>query len=351
MMFKFIGAIVSSFFISWILTPFIRNFFVTKGWIENPVEKQRKTQNATATTAVPRGGGIPVFFGIIFSSLLFLPLDKHLLFILLAAVFTLIVGIVDDIKDVSPKTRLATNILASLLVVSSGIGIAYISNPLGGIFDLSTIKINFDLFGPRSIWVISDLLAIFWIVWCMNSVGWAAGVEGQLPGFVGISAIFIGILGLRFATDTTQWPVIILSGAVAGSYFGFLPFNYPPQSIMPGYSGKSLAGFFLAVLSILSGAKLATLIFLLGIPMLDGIYVLIRRIINHRPIFISDGTHFHHQLLRLGWSRQKISIFYWSISLFLGVISLFLNSQQKLYVFLGLTLLFFGLVIQLSRHT
>jgi UDP-GlcNAc:undecaprenyl-phosphate/decaprenyl-phosphate GlcNAc-1-phosphate transferase len=350
MIFKFISAIFCSFFVSWISTPLVRNFFVKKGWIENPIDKQNKTHNATATSAVPRGGGIPVFFGIIFSTLLFLPIDKHLVFILLSALITLAVGIFDDIKDVKPKVRLLTNILAALLVVSSGIGIAYISNPLGGVIDLSAIKINFDLFGPHSIWVVSDLLAIFWIVWCMNSVGWAAGVEGQLPGFVGISAIFIGILGLKYATDVAQWPVIILAGAVAGSYLGFLPFNFFPQSIMPGYSGKSLAGLFLAILSILSGAKLATLIFLLGIPMLDGFYVLTKRILSHRPIFVSDGTHLHHQLLRLGWSRQKISIFYWSISLILGVISLYLNSQQKMYVFLGLTLLFFGFVIQLSRR-
>ncbi|MFA5828344.1 MAG: MraY family glycosyltransferase [Candidatus Shapirobacteria bacterium] len=351
MILKFVTAIFSSFFVSWVLTPITRNFFIAKGWVENPEKKQLKTHNATATASVPRGGGIPIFFGITFSALLFLPPDKHLVFILLSSILTLIVGVFDDIKDVNPKTRLLTNIVAALLVVSSGIGIAYISNPLGGIIDLSTLKINFDLLGPHSIWVISDLLAVFWIVWCMNSVGWAAGVEGQLPGFAGISAIFIGILGLRYATDVTQWPVIILAGAVAGAYLGFLPYNFYPQSIMPGYSGKSLAGLLLAVLSILSGAKLATLIFLLGIPMLDGLYVLTKRIIDHRPIFVSDGSHFHHRLLRLGWSRRKISVFYWAISLLLGIISLFLNSQQKMYVFVGVALLFFGSLIQLSRRT
>ena len=160
------------------------------------------------------------------------------------------------------------------MVVSAGIGIAYISNPFGGIINLSQPQIHFNLFGPHSIWVIADLLAIFWIMWCMNFVGWAAGVEGQLPGFVTIAAIFIGILGLRYSTDTTQWPVIILAFIVAGAYLGFLPWNFYPQKIMPGYSGKSMAGLLLAILSILSGAKLATLIFLLGIPMLDAIFVL-----------------------------------------------------------------------------
>jgi UDP-GlcNAc:undecaprenyl-phosphate GlcNAc-1-phosphate transferase len=120
---------------------------------------------------------------------------------------------------------------------------------------------------------------------------------------------------------------------------------------MPGYSGKSLAGFFLAVLAILSGAKLATLIFLLGIPMLDAIYTIIRRIIKHKPIYIGDGQHFHHQLLKKGWSRRSISLLYWFFSFALGTTALFLNSSQKFYAFIGLALIFFACVFSFSRHT
>jgi UDP-GlcNAc:undecaprenyl-phosphate GlcNAc-1-phosphate transferase len=184
----------------------------------------------------------------------------------------------------------------------------------------------------------------------MNIVGWSSGVDGQLPGFVAISALFIGLLGLRFSTDTTQWPVIILSLTVAGAYLGFLPWNFFPQKIMPGYSGKSLAGFFLALLSILSGAKLATLIFLLGIPMLDAVFVLVRRLANGRSPFSPGSDHLHHFLLKSGWGRRKIALIYWSFSLFLGVISLFLNSQQKFYVFIGIAFLFFGFILKVWRR-
>ncbi len=350
MIFNFLISILISALVSYFLTPFVRNFFISRHWVEDPRLKQQKTQNATALYAVPRGGGIPIFIAILITSLVFLPLDQHLLGILLAALFTLVIGVWDDIKDISPILRLITNLLAALIVVASGIGIAYISNPFGGIIDLSFIKINFDLFGPHSIWVLSDILAVFWIIWCMNITGWAGGIEGQLPGFVSIAAVFIGILGLRYSQDVTQWPVIVLAGAVAGAYLGFLPFNFFPQSIMTGYSGKSLAGFLLAVLSILSGAKLATLIFLLGIPMIDAIFVLLRRIFNHRSLFKSDGQHFHHQLIKIGWSRPKIAVFYWIISFVLGILSLFLNSQQKFYVFVGLLILFFGFLLKVSRR-
>ena len=350
MTFFFISILIA-FVISFILTPVVRNFFISRGWIEDPVVKDKKTHNATAISAVPRGGGIPIFIAVTITSLLLLPLDKHLIGILIAALVSLIVGVWDDIKDISPLFRFLANILTALIVVGSGIGIAYISNPIsGGVFDLSFLKINFNFLGNHSIWVISDLIAIIWIVWCMNIVGWATGVDGQLPGFTAISAFFIGLIGFRYSADITQWPVIILSGAVCGAYLGFLPFNFFPQSIMPGYSGKSLAGFFLAVLSILSGAKMATLLFLLAIPMIDAVYAIVRRLIHHRPIYLGDGQHFHHQLLKQGFSRRSIALIYWSFSLILGLISLFLNSSQKAYVFIWFAFLFFSFLFHFSRR-
>ncbi len=350
-MLSFLLSIFISFLISIILTPVVRNFFIKYHWVEDPVKRNQKTHNATAITAVPRGGGIPVFLSIFISCLLFLPLDKHLIGILIASLIALLVGIWDDLKDISPIFRLFSNIFVALIIVGSGIGISFISNPFGpGVIDLSFLKINFTFLGDHSIWVLSDLLAVIWIVWCMNIVGWATGVDGQLPGFTAIAAFFIGILGFKYSSDITQWPVIILSGAVCGAYLGFLPFNFFPQTIMPGYSGKSLAGFFLAVLSILSGAKLATLIFLLAIPMIDAVYAIIRRLINHRPVYLGDGQHFHHQLLKNGWSRRAIALVYWLFSLVLGIISLFLDSSQKVYVFIGFALIFFTILIHFSRH-
>lgn len=352
MFWQFFLSIIISYLVSFFLTPVVRDFFIKKKFIEYPKIKEKKTHNATALHPVPRGGGIPVFLGILVVSFLLLPLDKHLVGILLAALITLLIGIWDDIKDISPILRLITNVITALIVVGFGIGIAFISNPFGtGVIDLSFFKINFNFFGPHSIWVISDLLAIIWIVWCMNIVGWATGVDGQLPGFVSISAFFIGILGLRFSSDVTQWPVIILAGAVCGAYLGFLPFNFFPQSIMPGYSGKSLAGFFLAVLAILSGAKLATVIFLLGVPMIDAVFSIIRRLIKKQPIYLGDNKHFHHQLLKMGWSRRQISYLYWSFSLVLGLIALLLNSQQKLYIFIAIFFVLFGIFIQISKRT
>lgn len=344
---------VISFIATFLLTPLVIRLFTRMGWVEDPQVKQAKTGNATALYPVPRGGGIPLLVGMLVSLLIFLPLDSHLRAIIIASLFTVAVGVADDIWDISPRLRLLTNIISALIIIASGIGIAYLSNPVsGGVIDLSWPQISFYLFGQeRTIWILSDLLALFWIVWAMNFVGWSAGVEGQLPGYVAISAIFIGLLGMKFSADITQWPLIILASSLAGSYLGFLPYNFFPQKIMPGYSGKSLAGLIIGVLAILSGAKLATVAYLLAIPLLDAVVVLVRRIITHRPLTLSDGLHLHHHLLRLGWPRPAIALAYWFFSLIFGLVSLSFNSTQKLYFFIFLAFAFILVILRLARRT
>ena len=336
---NFLIPLLTSFLICTALTPLTIKLFTKKGWLEDPVHKQTKTGNATALYPVPRGGGIPIFISIFLSSLFFLPLDHHLKGILIASILALVIGVLDDIKDISPLFRLLINLLTGLIIVASDIRINFVSNPFGPAGSVLNLGI------------VGTFITLIWIVWCTNIVGWSAGIEGQLPGFVSISAIFIGILALRFSSDITQWSVIILAFIVAGSYLGFLPYNFFPQKIMPGYSGKSLAGLFLSVLSILSGAKLATLIFLLGIPMVDAIVVIFRRLINKKPIYQSDGQHLHHILLRSGFSRPQIAILYWSFSLVLGLISLSLNSRQKFYFLITFVLASIALIQQLSWRT
>ncbi|MBP9817500.1 undecaprenyl/decaprenyl-phosphate alpha-N-acetylglucosaminyl 1-phosphate transferase [Candidatus Shapirobacteria bacterium] len=350
MLFLFFISILLSFFISFVVTPFVKQFFIKQNWVEDPVKKNQKVHNATASSTVPRGGGVPIFLAVFFTIILLSGRDKHTVGILAASVLTLVVGLIDDIFDISPKFRLFTNVLVALIIVASGIGIAYISNPLGGVIDLSSFQLNFNFLGQHSIWIISDLLALFWIVGFMNVVGWSAGVEGQLPGFVAISSIFIGLVGLRFSQDSNQLSVIILAGALAGSFLGFLPYNFFPQQIMPGYSGKSLAGLLLAVLGILSGAKLATIILLLGIPIIDAFFVIIKRILSRRSPLVGGPDHLHHYLLKIGWTKPQISILYMFFSLVLGTLSLFLNSNQKFYTFIGLFVLFLAFSLKVSRH-
>lgn len=298
---------------------------------------------------IPRGGGIPLFLALCITTLLFVPLNKIIVGILISSFILVLLGLLDDYIDLSPYLRFFLNLWISAIVVGFGLGIPYISNPLGGVIRLDEWKIVFDLFGKHSVLVFADIVAILWLTWIMNMVNWSKGVDGQLPGFVGITAFFLGLLAQRFtAHDISVQHVSLFSFIVAGAFLGFLPFNFYPQRIMPGYGGGALAGFLLGILSILSFGKVGTAVLILSIPMIDAVYTIIRRIKKKQSPFKADWGHFHHRLLELGWGKRRIALFYWIVSIMLGIAALFLRGFEKLLAFLtiAIILLFFMVIIQ-----
>jgi UDP-GlcNAc:undecaprenyl-phosphate GlcNAc-1-phosphate transferase len=298
--------------------------------------KKRKHPAHTHTGVVPRGGGMPIYLSFLISTLLFIEINKIVLGIIIAGTLLLIMGLLDDIYDISPYYRFTGNLIISAIVVGFGLGIPFISNPFGHPIRLDEWQIVFNFYGEHTILIISDIVAILWLTWTTNMVNWSKGVDGQLPGFVGIAAIFLGLLSQRFMIhDITVQNVMVLSFIVAGAYIGFLPFNFYPQKIMPGYSGGSLAGFLLGVLSILSFGKIGTALLILAIPVIDGVYSILRRIKNKKSPFRADWGHFHHKLLEIGWGRRRVAIFYWIVTLALGVASLFLHGIEKLIAFIS----------------
>jgi UDP-GlcNAc:undecaprenyl-phosphate GlcNAc-1-phosphate transferase len=239
---------------------------------------------------------------------------------------------------------------AAAVPIIAGIGIAFVSNPAGGIINLSNPQINFFLLGEqRSIWVLSDIFALFWIVTLMNFLNMGAkGVDGQLPGVVSIAAATIALLSLQFSADITQWPVIILAVIVSGAYLGFLPWNFYPQRIMPGFSGSNLAGYLLAVISILSTTKVGTLFVVLGVPLIDSGYTILRRILSGKSPVWGDRGHLHHKLLDLGLTKRQVAYFYWLITALLGALAINLNTSYKLYTIVGVAILVGGLILWLT---
>jgi len=332
--------------IAFVLTPFIINIYTTKGWLDNP--KNKPHVKKIHATPIPRGGGIGIFLAILIASSIFLQFDKYLIAIMVASFSIVLVGFFDDIFDLSPVLRLVTNFLASLIVIGTGIGIAYISNPLSqGVIHLDWPQITFFLFGAqRSIWILADVLALIFIVWNMNIINWSTGIPGQMPGLVAITSTFIGLLSSRFIDDPTQFNTMSFCFIIAGAYGGYLFWNWQPQKSMPGYGGSSLAGFLLAVMSIISGAKVATLLMSLAIPTADAIFTILRRIIAHKSPFLGDRGHLHHKLIDvLGWSQLQTAIFYWLASLGLGLLSLQLNTWQKLITMLIVFASVFGFLV------
>lgn len=311
--------------------------------------KFRKHPAHTHIGLVPRGGGLPLFLGFIITSLMFVTLNKLYIGIVIASTLIIIIGLLDDYYDISPYLRFGLNLLISGIVIGFGLGIPFVSNPFGGVIRLDTWRITFQLFGDtHSILPLANLLALVWLTWITNMINWSKGVDGQMPGFVSVAALFLGLLSQRFvAHDVSTTNVLFFALIISGVFAGFLPFNFFPQKIMPGYGGGALAGFWLGILSILSFGKIGTFILILAVPMIDALYTLVRRIKKGVSPFKADRGHLHHRLMELGWGKRRIAVFYWVITAILGTASLLLNGMEKLIAFIlvGLLLgLFFVLI-------
>jgi len=328
------------------VTPLIMWWYTKNGWLDDP----NKTTHVKKvhSSALPRGGGLIIYLAIVVSCLLFLPLSTQLFAILVGATLLMVVGFLDDVFDLHPFLRLLIGLVAALVVVSSGVGIAYVSNPFGpGVIHLDQPQLQFWFLGQEWVlWLVADLFAIFFILWNMNIVNWSKGVDGQMPGFVSIALIFIGFLSTRFLDDPSQFNVLTLSWIVAGAFAGFLIWNMYPQKIMAGYGAGSLAGYFLAVLAILSGAKVATSLMVLAIPTADAVFTITRRLVAGKSPWWGDRGHLHHKLMDvLGWSKPQIALFYWITSLIMGLGSLFLSTPGKIVTIGVCMLLVFAFLV------
>lgn len=336
-----------SFLIAACTTPLVIRAARPLGIMDDP--KKRRHPASLHQKPVPRGGGLSIFLAILGASLVFLPVDQRLLGILMGGAIIVLVGLWDDKKDINPYFRLISQFLAGGIVVASGIGIAFVSNPLGGIIDLSSPRVGFEFLGEqRSIWLLSAGFGLLWIVSLMNAVSWSSGVDGQLSGFAAVAALVVALLSLQFSADITQWPVTILAAITFGAFLGFLPWHIYPQKIMPGFGGATLAGFMLAILSILTTTKVGALLVVLAIPIVDAGYSFVRRVLAGKSPVWADRGHLHHRLLDAGWSKRKIAAFYWLATAALGLLALNLNTRAKFYTIIGIVLALGGLLVWLS---
>jgi UDP-GlcNAc:undecaprenyl-phosphate/decaprenyl-phosphate GlcNAc-1-phosphate transferase len=307
----------------------------------------------THTGVIPRAGGISLLLGITITTLIYLPLSFQLVCILGSSWILVIIGIIDDYKDVNPYIRLLCNACIALGITLCGVTIPFITNPItGGIIRFNIPTISFSIFSsPYIIYPVAILFAFLWIMWTMHIVGWSAGVDGQMPGFVSISSFVLGILSMRYSIiDTSLHWITVLAFTTSGAFAGFIPWNFFPQKVMPGYSGKILAGFLLAILSILSFGKLGTALLVLGIPTIDAIYTLIRRWKKNTPLVSADRGHLHHLLLDIGWGKRRIALFYWIVSAILGLIALSVTSTQKLFALLLVLVCISGIILWLNLY-
>lgn len=267
------------------------------------------------TRSVPRLGGPPLLVALVFSAVMSLRIEGPVLGLLLGAFVITGLTLIDDIQGLSPRNKLAGQCVAAVIPLAFGVRIEGVSNPFGGIL------------------IIPLLLAIpftvMWIVALMNAVNLADGLDGLAAGIALVAVTILVILSARLG----QPEVATLGLALVGAIIGFLPFNIFRASIFLGDSGAHLLGYMLATLAIVGGAKLATALLVLGVPILDVAWSVIRRWRSGVDITSRDTNHFHHRLLRTGMSQLEVVAVYCGVCATFGLSALILTRYQKLFAF------------------
>ena len=307
---------------------------------------------------IPRLGGLAFaasFVIIVLAFLIFKPdlvrfspwiwasfIDKRLFGVLLGATILVIVGMIDDIKTLPPITKLAWQIIAAVVVIISGIGIDYIRNPFGGpIIYLNHWQIPIHFYGQIYHLVVwGDLFVAVWIVLMINVLNFLDGLDGLAAG---VSAIaFLTLFFLSLSSDVNQMATAILCLILAGATAGFLTQNFYPAKIFMGDSGSMFLGYMIAVLAVISGGKVTTSFLVLGFPILDGLWVVGRRLLTKRSPFMADKKHLHHRLLTVGLNQKQAVLGIYLLSAAFGVVALVSQTREKfiaLICLLGLMIL------------
>lgn len=307
-------------FISLMMTPLVRKFAFRIGAIDIPKDERR-----IHNKPMPLLGGIAIYASVIIACLLFLPINKTLVSILIGGTIILISGIIDDLKGLSPKLKIVFQLLAGLSLILGDVKVDFVTNP----FTISNSIIYLK-------WL-SIPITLFWVVGITNTLNLIDGLDGLAAGVAMISALSLTFVAEKFGYTS----VIIISSIIAGSCLGFLPFNFNPAKIFMGDTGALFLGFMLASISIEGVMKsVATIamivpVLILGVPIFDTTFAIFRRLLNGKSIMSADKGHLHHRLLARGFSQKKTVLILYGISSVFGIFAVLVakaNSQQAVYL-------------------
>lgn len=337
---SFVVVFVLSFGLSLLLTPVGRRLGLRWGIVDIPRDRHHHP------VATSKFGGFAMYIAFTTAAIVaqFLPVvrtdDKEiirLIGLLLGGTFLFVFGILDDRREFSALPQYLAQIFAAAIAVAFLIIIEGFNNPLTGALT------------PDWPYVVTVTLTLFWLGFMMNTVNWLDGLDGLASGVGAVAALMV-FLHSAFRLD--QVSVSLLPLALFGAALGFLPYNFHPARVFMGSNGALFLGYTLGVLGIIGGAKMATMLLVMGLPLLDVVWQIVRRVSAGRNPTEGDRGHVHYRLLALGFSVRQIVMGYYVFCTLFGAIALVTASRPykllALLVMGGVILVGFAL---LSRRT
>lgn len=284
--------------IVYFITPVLIKLAVKVGFLDKPTyrKKQRKP--------MPLVGGIAIFIAFFIGYVLFMrPIPKSFPYIFIASVMIFSIGLVDDWyktkgKEFAVLPRVIIQIAAATLIYCSGIVFNGFTNPFNHSYIVMPTIVKF-------------LLSVTWIFGVTTVINWSDGVDGLAGSLSSIAASTLFVVALAMK----QFDSAMMSVLLVGALIGFLKYNKYPAKTYMGDSGANFAGFILAIIALEGAFKQATIISIavpilaLGVPIFDNIYVVIKRIVRGKPIYVADATQLHHRLLADGLNQKQVVLF------------------------------------------
>ncbi len=351
---------VVAFGLSVVLTFIVRRVARRTRLYDDAVQAPDRKQQ---TVPVPLGGGVALYlaFTIVVMGYAFFSdrllggylLPKHIVGLLIAGALLVIGGLLDDRSRLSPGKQIVWPFLASLVIVASGIGIDYITNPFGGTLPLdqwTTTLFTWDNV-PYQLVLMADLFTVLWLLGLAYTTKFLDGLDGLVAGITTIGSVIVFAVSIK--SDVGQPETGLLALILAGAAAGFLVFNFNPASVYLGEGGSLFTGFALGVLAILSGGKIATALLIMGIPILDVVWVIVRRAFREKrsPFGPGDRGHLHFRLLSAGFSHRGAVLVLYLLSALFGASTLFTSGLGKLMVLVALGLVMVSLATVLIVRT
>jgi UDP-GlcNAc:undecaprenyl-phosphate GlcNAc-1-phosphate transferase len=306
-----------------VLTPFVIKFAIWFGAMDKP--NARKVHQKI----MPRLGGLAIFIGVIagyFAGGLY---DQKINTISVGAILIIIIGILDDKYELSAKTKFIGQLVVASLILASGLKIDFVAIP-----GVDKYFLGF--------W--SYPITVFWIVAITNAINLIDGLDGLSAGVSAIGIATIAIMAL-FAGKAL---IFTLSLILLGSIIGFLFYNFHPAKIFMGDTGALFLGYSISILSLLGLYKSVTLfsflvpVIILGVPVFDTTFAIIRRIVNKKPISAPDKSHLHHRLLALGLSHRKTVLAIYAFGILFSASAILLSRStlwQSIFIIFGLLII------------
>lgn len=304
-------ALVVAFVASILLTPIVKRLAYRIGAVDKP--NYRKVHNHV----MPRLGGLAIFIAFLMGIVIAQPMDDSMIAILIGSFVIVVTGILDDMFEITPKAKLiGQTVAAAIVIFFGGVQIDFINLPFGG-------KLFFGY--------LSIPLTLIWIVGITNAINLIDGLDGLAAGVSSIALFTLATMAFIMGNVF----VLVMALILAASTCGFLFYNFHPAKIFMGDTGALFLGFMISVLALLGFKNVAFVslvipIVMLGVPISDTFFAIVRRLLNKQPPFSPDKSHLHHRLMSIGFTHRQTVLLIYGIATMFGLAAI-IFSMAKLW--------------------